>query len=142
MKSTSYYPVIQVRDVRASARFYIDHLHFNPVFESDWYIHLQSTEDETVNLAILRFDHETIPEEGRKLSQGVILNFEVENPDDCYDRMQAAGLTILKPLCDEAFGQRHFITRDQDGILIDIIKPIPPSADYAADYLGSQAINA
>lgn len=140
MKSTSYYPVIQVRDVQASARFYIDHLNFTALFESDWYIHLQSTEDETVNLAILRFDHETIPEEGRKLSQGVILNFEVEDPDACYSRMQAAGLTILKPLCDEAFGQRHFITRDQDGILIDIIKPIQPSADYAADYVDGEAV--
>ncbi len=142
MKTTSYYPVIQVRDVQASARFYIDNLGFTALYDTDWYVHLQSTEDETVNLAILRYDHETIPESGRKLSQGVILNFEVEDPDAWFDRARSAGMSILKPLCDEAFGQRHFITRDHDGILIDIIKPIPPSAESAADYIDREAITA
>ena len=47
---------------------------------------------------------------------------------------QAAGLPILLPLRDEAFGQRHFITRDPNGVLIDIIKPIPPSGEFAAQY--------
>lgn len=37
-------------------------------------------------------------------------------------------------LRDEDFGQRHFITRDPNGVLIDVIKPIPPSADFAALY--------
>ena len=36
--------------------------------------------------------------------------------------------------CFEAFGQRHFITADPNGVLIDVIKPIPPSAEFAANY--------
>ena len=36
--------------------------------------------------------------------------------------------------CFEAFGQRHFIPADPNGVLIDVIKPIPPSAEFAANY--------
>ncbi len=32
------------------------------------------------------------------------------------------------------FGQRHFITSDPNGVLIDVIKPIPPSPEFAAQY--------
>jgi catechol 2,3-dioxygenase-like lactoylglutathione lyase family enzyme len=64
----------------------------------------------------------------------LILNFEVEDPDAVYRDVQAAGLPILTPLRDEAFGQRHFITVDPNGTLIDIIKPIPPRAEFAAQY--------
>jgi catechol 2,3-dioxygenase-like lactoylglutathione lyase family enzyme len=62
------------------------------------------------------------------------LNFEVDNPDAIYAQALAAGLPILKTLRDEDFGQRHFITADPNGVLIDIIKPIPPSAEFAAAY--------
>lgn len=142
MKTTSYYPVIQVRDVQASARFYVENLNFRTVFDSDWYVHLQSKEDESVNLAILQFDHETVPEAARKPTQGLILNFEVANPNAWFDHAQKANLPILKPLQDEDFGQRHFITQDHDGILIDIIKPIEPTKEHAADYVDPAGIAA
>ena len=37
-------------------------------------------------------------------------------------------------LRDEAFGQRHFIAADPNSVMIDVIKPIPPSAEHAAQY--------
>ena len=55
--------------------------------------------------------------------------------DGEYERAREAGLTILQELRDEAFGQRHFITVDPNGVLIDVITPIPPSAEFAAQYL-------
>src|SRR5690606_21750707 len=53
MRSTSYYPVIMTADIPGSAAFYIAHFRFRALFESDWYVHLQSAEDERVNLALL-----------------------------------------------------------------------------------------
>jgi len=134
MKTTSYYPVIQTADVEGTAKFYIDHFRFVALFEADWYVHLQSSEDESVNLAVLRYDHETIPAEARKTSQGIILNFEVDDPDKEYASAEQAGLPILKAICDEEFGQRHFITKDPNGVLIDVIKPIQPSAEFIENY--------
>jgi len=134
MQCTQFYPVIMTGDVAGTAAFYQAHFGFAPQFESDWYVHLQSTENDQVNLALLHGDHDTIPQDGRGRAGGLLLNFEVEDVDAVYARMRAAGLPMLLGLRDEAFGQRHFITRDPNGVLIDIITPIAPSAEFAAAY--------
>ena len=136
MKTTSYYPVLMTDDVAGTAPFYVEHFEFRPLFESDWYVHLQSARDKRVNLGIVAGDHETVPPEGRGKVSGLLINFEVKDPDAVYERVVAAGLPILRSLRDEPFGQRHFITRDPNGVLIDVIKPIPPSAEFAAQYAG------
>lgn len=134
MKITSYYPVLMVADVAATAAFYVRHFGFRPLFEADWYVHLQFRDDPNVNLAILDGAHATIPEAARGRASGLLLNFEVADVDAAYARAVADGLAILAPLRDEAFGQRHFITQDPNGVLIDVITPIPPSAEFAAQY--------
>ena len=134
MKITSYYPVIMTTAVAATANFYTAHFGFQETFSSDWYVHLRSKTDPSVNLAVLDGSHETIPETGRGRVSGLLLNFEVEDPDAMYAKAKAAGLPILIPLRDEPFGQRHFITSDPNGVLIDVIKPIPPSAEFADLY--------
>jgi len=135
MKCTQYYPVLMTTDVAATVRFYRDNFRFKPLFEADWYVHLQSEEDETVNLAVLDQTHETIPEAGRgKGVGGLLLNFEVEDVDAVYEEALANGLPILQAVRDEDFGQRHFITRDPNGVLIDVIKPIPPSEEFLKQF--------
>ena len=128
MKVTSYYPVIMTEKVAETAAFYITHFGFQALFEADWYVHLQSTVDGRVALAGLDGSHETIPLPGRGRVSGLILNFEVGDVDAEHARLKAAGLPILQELRDEWFGQRHFITADPSGVLIDVIKPIPMSA--------------
>ena len=134
MKATSYYPVIMTGDVAGTAAFYQRHFRFRPLFTSDWYVHLQSADDPSINLAVLDCTHKTIPAGQRGKVSFFILNFEVEDPDSIHEACHAAGLPILLPLRDEAFGQRHFITADPNGVMIDIIKPIPPTPEFAAQY--------
>lgn len=134
MKTNSYYPVIMTDDVAGTAAFYKEHFGFEALFCADWYVHLQSRENGHVTLAILDGSHETIPESGRGKVSGLLLNFEVEDVDTVYARLTAAGLPIRRDIRDEDFGQRHFITADPNGVLIDIITPIPPSAEFAALY--------
>lgn len=134
MKCTQYYPVIQTNNVQGTKAFYVDNFRFKVAFDADWYCHLQSSEDPKVNLAILKGDHETIPTEGRGSTGCMILNFEVEDVDTEFQRAEKAGLPILKTLTDEAFGQRHFITHDPNGVLIDVIRPIPPVGEFVHQY--------
>jgi catechol 2,3-dioxygenase-like lactoylglutathione lyase family enzyme len=134
MKTTSYYPVIMTGDVAGTARYYTDHFGFRPLFEADWYVHLQSSDDHRINLAILAGDHQTIPAVARGRVSGLLLNFEVSDVDVEYERLKGAGLQILLPLRDENWGQRHFITADPNGVLIDVITPIEPSAEFKALY--------
>src|SRR5690606_11834670 len=118
MKLTQYYPVLMVEDVSKISTFYQTHFGFRSLFDTDWYVHLQSTHDEGVNLAILQGNHETIPEAARGRVSGMLLNFEVEDVDAVYEELKAKNLPMLLDLRDEPFGQRHFITRDPSGILI------------------------
>lgn len=138
MKLTQFYTVLCTDDVAGTAAFWRTHFRFTPAFESDWYVHLTSDVSPAANLAILDFRHETIPAPFRRRAQGVLVNLEVEDVDAEYERAVAAGLTIHLALRDEPFGQRHFITEDPNGIAIDVIKPIPPSAEFAAQYASSR----
>ncbi len=134
MKLVSYYPVICTQDVTATRRFYETHFDFAPAFESDWYVHLSKRDDPGVHIAIVDHRHPTIPDGYRKPVQGLLINFEVDDVDAEHDRLKAAGLDIRLGLRDEAYGQRHFVLADPNGVLIDVIKPIPPSPDFAAQY--------
>lgn len=134
MKVTGYYPVLLVDDVEATAAFYQTHFKFRPLFTSDWYVHLQQADHPSVNLAFVARNHETVPEGSRKPAAGMLINFEVEDADEIYDRLRAANVEILRTLRDEDFGQRHFIAADPNGVMIDVIKPIAPTGEYAAQY--------
>lgn len=134
MQLTSFYPVLMTGDVAATTDFYREHFGFEPQFVADWYVHLQLPSDPGVNLAILQGDHPTVPAGRGGQAGGLLLNFEVTDVDEIHDRLRAAGLPILRELRDEDFGQRHFITADPNGVLIDVITPIPPSAAFAAQY--------
>ena len=96
MKSTSYYPVIMTDDVAGTASFYCTHFGFKALFESDWYVHLQSAEEEHIALAILDGSHETIPAIARGRVSGLLLNFEVADVDAIYAACRSAGLPILR----------------------------------------------
>ena len=134
MKITSYYPVLLVDDVVATAAFYQTHFGFRSLFTSDWYVHLQHADHPNVNLAFVSANHETVPEGSRTPASGLLINFEVDDPDAVYAKITAAGIPVLHTLRDEDFGQRHFIIADPNGVMIDVIKQIPPSAEFAAQY--------
>ncbi|MGH7002845.1 MAG: VOC family protein [Alphaproteobacteria bacterium] len=133
MRVTSYYPVLCVRDVAASSAFYQRHFGFVPAFENDWYAHLTAPDSAGVNLGLVAYDHASVPGPHRVPAQGVLVNFEVADVDAEYARLKDS-VPVVTPLRDEAFGQRHFILSDPDGALIDVITPIPPSAEFAAQY--------
>ena len=134
MQTNQYYPLIQVEDVAMTANFYKQHLGFRALFEIDWYVHLQSKANEHINLAVLRHDHESIPKQGQGITHGTILTFEVEDVDAEHSRLVDAGVPVVQELRDEIHGQRHAIYKDPNGILIDVITPIPPSAEFAENY--------
>lgn len=134
MKLRDFYTVLCTADVEGTAAFWERHFHFRRVFQSDWYVHLTSELDSKSNLAILDYEHETIPAAFRKPAAGILINFEVDDVDAEYERAVTAGLKIHLTLRDEPFGQRHFITEDPNGIAIDVIQPIPPSAEFAKLY--------
>ncbi|MBV7329020.1 glyoxalase/bleomycin resistance/extradiol dioxygenase family protein [Chloroflexi bacterium TSY] len=135
MKINSLYPVIITHKRLESQEFYTTYFPFNVTFDSDWYVSLRTQDEPAFELALLNAGHPTIPE-GYRLSyqSGLILNFEVDEVDSIYEAFREADLPIHLELRNETFGQRHFITSDPNGILIDVIKIIPPSEEFAMNY--------
>lgn len=135
MSLQSFYPVLIAEDVETSVRFYVQHMGFEPTFESDWYVSIKHRENPAYELAVLQRDHPTIPEGFRgRSSSGLLLNFEVSDATAEYERLREAGMRIVLPLRDEDFGQRHFIGVGPGGVMIDVIEEIPPSPEFAEQY--------
>ncbi|MFV2143939.1 MULTISPECIES: VOC family protein [Isoptericola] len=132
MSVTSFYPVIMSADVSSAADFYRRVLDFETTFEADWYVSLRRG---TFELALLDADHPTVPAGFGRPVQGLLLNLEVEDVDAEHRRLvDEHGLRPVLPLRDEPFGQRHLIVEAPDGVLVDVIQPIEPSAEFAAAY--------
>ncbi|GAB2612789.1 VOC family protein [Streptomyces capparidis] len=135
---TSFYPVICTPRIKESRDFYTGLLGFEPTFEADWYVSLRRPGPRPFELALLDHEHPTLPAPYRAPVRGLLLNFEVEDVDAEWERLVVrGGLAPELPLRDEDFGQRHFIVADPAGVLVDVITPIPPSAEYAARYAGA-----
>ncbi|WP_340562440.1 VOC family protein [Streptomyces sp. GSL17-111] len=132
---TSFYPVICTSRLSASRDFYTRLMGFEVTFEADWYVSLRRPGEPAYELALLDATHPTLPEGHRRPVQGLLLNFEVDDVDAEWERLVVrAGLPAALELRSEDFGQRHFIVADPDGVLVDVITPIAPSADYAEQY--------
>lgn len=131
MSVSSLYPVLMTADVPSTARFYREALGCETTFESDWYVSLRLG---TFELAVLNHAHATVPEDYREVARGVLVNVEVEDVDDVYARLTRLGHATFFAPRDEAFGQRHFIAEAPDGVLLDVITPIPPTGEFVASF--------
>lgn len=137
MKTNSFYPVILTKQVEESSNFYTNYFGFDIVYKADWYVSLKKSSSMfPFELAILDASHPTIPDGYQKSVNGLIMNFEVEDVDKEYHRLIISEkLPLQLDIRDEEFGQRHFITSDPNGVLIDIIKVIPPSQEEGTHYV-------
>jgi uncharacterized glyoxalase superfamily protein PhnB len=136
MQLRKFYPLIATSQPAASADFYVRHFGFEVVFTADWVTHLRMREHPDYELMLLDSQHPTLPEEQRRSAQGLVLSFEVEDVDTIYARLiDQAQLAVVHGLRDEEWGQRHFMTHDPGGVLIDVIQPTPPAEEFADQYL-------
>ncbi|MEU3270088.1 VOC family protein [Saccharomonospora sp. NPDC006951] len=136
MTLTSFYPVVCTPKLAESTAFYTDHLGFEIVFEADWYVSLRRPGPPAYELALLDHTHPTLPEAYRHPVRGLLLNLEVTDVDAEWRRLVGEhGLSPELELRDEDFGQRHFIVADPSGVLIDVITPIAPTAEFAQQYV-------
>ncbi len=128
---SALYPLLQVSNVANTADFYRDTFGFTTVFDTDWYVQLRAP-NSAHELAIIEYNHDSIPKVGRKPTSGLILSFEVEDATKLAAHFETASVPIVQPLRDEVFGQRHFIAADPNGILLDVITPIEPDPEWLA----------
>jgi catechol 2,3-dioxygenase-like lactoylglutathione lyase family enzyme len=129
------YPVLLTDDVAGCSGFFVEHMGFMTRFRSDWYVSLVHGGNEACELAIISHDHETISGGFRRPTGALLLNFEVPSVQSEYDRLTAEGVEVLQPMQDLPAGQRHFICRAPGGVMVDVIEVVPPSEEYAGNYV-------
>ncbi|MEM9068473.1 MAG: VOC family protein [Myxococcota bacterium] len=128
------YPVLGSNKLRESRDFYRALFDLRVSFENDWYISLATETEPHQQIAFVAHDHESVPTESRQLAAGFLVTLEVEDVDALWKRAQTLTLEPVLSIRDEAWGQRHFIVRDPNGVLVDVVQPIPPSAEFADAY--------
>ena len=133
MSLQSIYPVIAAADPARSRDFYAPLLGLDVTYEADFYVSLASP-DRVQQLAFVRAGHESIPANYRHRPQGCLVTVEVDDVDAIYARAMARDDEVALELRDEPWGQRHFMLRDPDGLLLDVVKVIPPNEAHAAHY--------
>lgn len=126
----SLFPDICSDAIAESKEFYTSLLGFKTVFAIDWYVQLRSPTDANLQIAFVRRDHDSVPAEFREPPRGVIITVETDHVDALYERARRLGGEIVLGLRDEVWGQRHFMVRDPNGLLVDLVQMIEPTRDF------------
>lgn len=131
--TTACYPVLMSKTLTASRDFYTEMLGWKVSYEADFYVSLVSP-DGRAQVAFVQADHPSVPEGYRSTPAGSLVTVELEDVDAVHARCLEQGKTIILPLRDEPWGQRHFMVEDPNGVLVDLVKMIPPNEEHAAFY--------
>lgn len=124
----AFFPVLVTGDIVESKEFFTKFFGFEPVFDSDWYVHL--VHENGAQLGFLVPNHPSQPSVVQKPfpGGGLIYSFEVENLDIAYEKIKDTAEIILEPKTEE-WGQRHFLVSAPSGLIVDVIKNEDPSLD-------------
>lgn len=126
----SLFPVICSSAIEESREFYVSLLGFKPVFVIDWYVQLQAPTDKNLQLAFVRRDHASVPAGFQQSPRSVIVTVEMDDVDAVYKRARHLGHEMVLELRDEAWGQRHFMLRDPNDLLLDLVQMIEPTQEF------------
>lgn len=135
MALNALYPVLCSEHLAASRDFYMHLLELHVTFENDWYVSLAGAQP-SQQIAFVERSHQSVPSADRVLPCGFLVTIETDDVDGAYQRATVANAKVELELRDEPWGQRHFIVRDPNGVLVDVVKLIPPSDEYARAYVG------
>jgi len=124
------FPVFVVKNLSLAKNFYIKNFSFSVVFENEWYLHLISESGIQIGFMLPNQPSQPVAFHKAYDGSGVIFSIEVEDADDAYLEAKNHNLNIILDICSEDWGQRHFSMQDPNGIYLDIVQPIEPSAEY------------
>lgn len=125
----AFYPGLVTARFYETWDFYTTHLGFRTVAEHDHYVHL--VHPDGPQLGVLR--HETDGQEAELIcatrGTGFWINLAVDDADVAYVRLRAAGVSVGPPPEDKPWGERQFLVRDPNGVLIYLAQHIERAKD-------------
>ena len=129
----SVFPVLSVEDIDTCRDFYRDVLEMELTFECGWYTSLAVPGDVTNQVAFVLAGHPSVPDGYGLPAAGCLVTVDVDDVDEVHRRTLELGHTPVLDICDEDFGQRHFMLQDPAGVILDVIQWIRPSREFLRD---------
>lgn len=130
------YTVFVTTDVKNCKEFYTQWFGFTVIFESSWFILLQSPGKKSFPLAFMNEEHPSSPPVPKAMNgNGAFITLQVADAKKVYDAMVKAGLKISYPLTDEDWGQRRFAVTDPNGMHVDVVEQTAPKEGFWDQYM-------
>ncbi len=136
MKIMDSYPLLTVRDMRASRDFYVKHFGLGVIFEADWVTMLGDAETGKIAIGFMTPDHPTNPPGPEVFDgKGMIVTIQVRNAAKACAALKEQGVKIFYDLKEEPWGQRRFTLSDPSGVIVDVVEQTRPAEGYWEQYM-------
>ncbi len=134
---TGTYTGIVTEKLAESKAFYVDLLGFNILFENENYIQLQAAEGSAPEIGLMRLTPDNNPDNLWEVypGQGIFYVLMVEDVDTLYEQLPTDKLNLIHAPKDEEWGERHFMFRDPNGLIMSISQAIEPSEAFKQAYM-------
>lgn len=130
------YTVFITTDVKKCTEFYAQWFGFTVIFESSWFILLQSPGKKSFPLAFMNEEHPSSPPVPKAMNgNGAFITLQVADAKKVYDAMIKGGLKIGYHLKDEDWGQRRFAVTDPNGMHVDVVEQTAPKEGFWDQYI-------
>ena len=117
-------PIVTTDKLAEVKAFYQRHFSCGVSFENEQYLGLVGRGQSGVELAFM------VPEDPSQPlfnGAGITYALEVADPDAEHNRLTGEGLSVVRPLQDNPWGDRSFVVVDPVGVMLYIYKDIVPA---------------
>ncbi|NED00866.1 glyoxalase [Streptomyces sp. SID6648] len=132
MQITASTASLTVDDVAASQRFFTTHLGYTDQAAADGFASL-TRDDAALDIVLLARGTEVLPAGQRdQRASGLILAFTTTGLETEEKRLRSEGVDITMPLREEPWGERLFQVTDPNGVIVQFVEWVTPSAPEGA----------
>lgn len=129
------YSVFITSKLDETVQFYETYFGFTKVFESSFFVLLQ-TPEQKFTIAFMDEQHPTAPPTPKAFNgNGSFITIEVSDAKGAYKKIKERGLSVRYELKDEAWGQRRFGVIDPNNLWVDVVEQIAPADGYWEKYI-------
>ncbi|MFD4748272.1 VOC family protein [Streptomyces rubiginosohelvolus] len=132
MQITASTASLTVDDVAASQRFFTKHLGYTEQAAAEGFASL-TRDDAAMDIVLLARGTEVLPADQRdQRASGLILAFTTTGLEAEEKRLRSEGVDITMPLREEPWGERLFQVTDPNGVIVQFVEWVTPSAPEGA----------
>lgn len=124
--------VLVTADVARERAFFVEAFGYQVLLDIGWFVSLRHAQAGTLDLWSVA--HESAKPLASGPSAGFVLAYVVADAEAADKITRAAGATLLQPLRDEPWGQRHVLLRTPGGAVLDLVQRIAPDTAWLAQH--------